>query len=115
MFTNKQIDALVTYALRGRPGTVKLFRLSDPFMRELIRGTVSQELKDAFYPGGSRLFTETILERAHGEDTTLAQENPGVPWTNVVPDNKDPGDSLFAILGIADASQPNIYCSQQLW
>ena len=84
-------------------------------MRALIRGTVSQELKDAVYSGGSRLFTETILECAHGEDTALVQENPGVSWTNAVPDDKDPGDSLFAILGISDTSQPKIHCSQLLW
>ncbi|RAL04897.1 uncharacterized protein BO80DRAFT_431482 [Aspergillus ibericus CBS 121593] len=114
MFTNKQIDALITYALRGRLGTVKLFRLSDPVMRALIRGTVSQELKDAVYSSGSRLFTETILECALGEDTALVQENPGVSWTNAVLDDKDPGDSLFAILGISDTSQPKTHCSQLL-
>lgn len=102
MFANAQIDALITYAFRVRPGTVLLLQLSNPIMRSLIRGVVPNDLVNAVHSGGFPLFEEARLIGAKNEDgAALAVQSPDFRWTNVVLEFEFPGTNHGVILSEA--------------
>lgn len=95
MFTNAQVDALITYVSRVRPGTIRLLPSVNPIMRTLIRGEVPRDLASALHLDGFPLFDKAKLSRAHDEDNAaLADQCLEAPWTNAVQESEISGDVL---------------------
>lgn len=95
MFTNAQVNALITHVSRVRPGTIRLLPSINPIMRTLIRGEIPRDLVSALDLDGFPLFDEAKLSQANYEDdAALADQCLEVPWTNVVQESAIPGDVL---------------------
>lgn len=77
-FTNDQIDAFIAFALRARPGTVRLFRSLEPVAWSLLFGTVPPGVRHDLENG---LLSASAIHRAHGEDQqALALLRTSDPW-----------------------------------
>lgn len=62
-------------------------------MRTIIFGEVPRDLVYALQSDGSPLFGDSELTYANKEDeAALANQNPEIPWANVVPENEDHED-----------------------
>ncbi|BCR83586.1 uncharacterized protein ACHE_10988S [Aspergillus chevalieri] len=95
MFTNAQVNALITHVSRVRPGTIRLLPSINPIMRTLIRGEVPRGLVSALHLDGFPLFDQAKLSRANDEDdAALADQCLEAPWTNAVQESDIPGDIL---------------------
>lgn len=82
-FTNHQINALVTFVLNTRPGTIRVFRALEPAVKSLMFEQVTDDLP-ALFNDESGLQRQNVLTCAHAEDeAALACQRVEYPWTEV--------------------------------
>ena len=83
-FTNDQINALATFALNTRPGTIHIFRALEPMVKSLMFGWVTDDLYQTIWNDELSLLGQYELTRAHDEDEAAVKcqriEN---PWKTV--------------------------------
>ncbi|KAI2825393.1 hypothetical protein CBS147321_1041 [Aspergillus niger] len=82
-FSNDQINALVTFALHTRPGTIRIFHALELAVKSLMFGEVTDDLQ-AILNDDFGLLGQHELARAHAEDNTaLASQRIENPWTEI--------------------------------
>ncbi|RHZ60742.1 uncharacterized protein CDV56_107659 [Aspergillus thermomutatus] len=80
-FTDDQIDALITFALRTRPGTIHLYRSLAPVAKSLLSGELPANLRQILMDANKGLLRHNALEEARTQDenASMSQEIAG-PW-----------------------------------
>ncbi|KAK9607397.1 hypothetical protein V6Z93_000944 [Aspergillus fumigatus] len=80
-FTDDQIDALITFALRTRPGTIHLYRSLAPVAKSLLSGELPASLRQILMDANEGLLRHNALEEARTQDenASMSQEIAG-PW-----------------------------------
>ena len=77
-FTNNQIDVLATFILNTRPGTIRVFRALESFVKTLMFGRVKDDLRQVISNDGLR----HELKHAQDEDeVAVAYQRIESPWT----------------------------------
>lgn len=82
-FTNDQIDVFITFFLRTRAGTVRLFRSLRPIAASLLGGNLPENLREILSDDNTGLLSQKALACAHKEDLEAfwAQQKSEEPWT----------------------------------
>ncbi|ODM19126.1 hypothetical protein SI65_05743 [Aspergillus cristatus] len=82
-FSILQTNALVTFVLNTRPGTIRIFRALEPVVKSLMFEQVTDDLM-ALFNDESGLLGQNGLTHAHAEDeAALACQQIENPWTEI--------------------------------
>jgi hypothetical protein len=80
-FTNAQIDALITFALRTRPGTIHLYRSLAPVALSLLSGELPANLHQILMDANTGLLRHNALEEARTQDENASRaQEVAYPW-----------------------------------
>lgn len=76
-FTDDQIDAFITCALRIRPGTIRLYESLKPMVVSLLYGTAPVDIRQQLENEATGLLNRSAINSALGEDRQAL----ALPWT----------------------------------
>ncbi|KAF7588229.1 hypothetical protein BBP40_005980 [Aspergillus hancockii] len=72
-FSNDQIDAFITFALRTRPDTIQLYYSLEPVAKSLLSGKVPAGLRQILIDANTGLLRHNALEDAHTQDENASR------------------------------------------
>jgi hypothetical protein len=80
-FVDDQIDALITCALRTRPGTIQLYRSLGPVAKSLLSGKLPANLRQILMDAHTGLLRYNALEDARTQDENASRsQETAYPW-----------------------------------
>ncbi|KAF7164509.1 hypothetical protein CNMCM6106_001027 [Aspergillus hiratsukae] len=80
-FSNDQINALITFALRTRPGTIHLYRSLEPVAMLLLSGKLPANLRQILMDANTGLLRYDALEDARTKDENASRsQETAYPW-----------------------------------
>lgn len=98
-FTNDQIDIFITFFLRTRAGTVRLFRSLRPIAASLIGGSLPEDLREILSDDNTGLLSQKALTCAYKEDLeAFWSQKTEEPWTvEYTKDSRQPSPQILCV------------------